>query len=115
MRQVRQLRPRSANHEIKSGEKPGNERNTSRLSMSALGRRSRMRERSTRRQRLQDQLRPVSRRNRRREHPAGKVFRVPSFSSEDVLNEADASMLAIAKNGKGKMPAWHDRLSEDQL
>ena len=24
-------------------------------------------------------------------------------------------MLAIAKNGKGKMPAWHDKLSDDQI
>ena len=47
--------------------------------------------------------------------PAGKVFNVPSFSSETVLKEPDGSLLAIAKNGKGKMPAWHDKLSEDQL
>lgn len=47
--------------------------------------------------------------------PAGKVFKVPSFSSETVLKEPDASLLAIEKNGKGKMPAWHDKLSEDQL
>ena len=46
---------------------------------------------------------------------AGKAFKVPSFSSETVLKEPDASLLAIAKNGKGKMPAWHDKLSEDQL
>ena len=24
-------------------------------------------------------------------------------------------LLEIAKNGKGKMPAWHDKLSEDQI
>ena len=47
--------------------------------------------------------------------PAGKVFKVPPFSSETVLKEPDAAMLAIAKNGKGKMPAWHDKLSENQL
>ena len=47
--------------------------------------------------------------------PAGKTFKVPSFSSEAVLKEPDASMLAITKNGKGKMPAWHDKLSDDQL
>jgi mono/diheme cytochrome c family protein len=47
--------------------------------------------------------------------PAGKAFKVPSFSSEDVLKEPDANLLAIAKEGKGKMPAWHDKLSEDQL
>jgi mono/diheme cytochrome c family protein len=47
--------------------------------------------------------------------PAGKVLKVPSFTSEAILNDTDANMLAIAKNGKGKMPAWHDKLSEDQL
>ena len=47
--------------------------------------------------------------------PAGKNFKVPSFSSDAVLKESDAEMLTIEKNGKGKMPAWHDKLSEDQL
>jgi mono/diheme cytochrome c family protein len=47
--------------------------------------------------------------------PAGKAFKVPSFSSDSVLKASDADLLAIAKNGKGKMPAWHDRLSDDQL
>jgi mono/diheme cytochrome c family protein len=31
------------------------------------------------------------------------------------LKDSDSDMLTIAKNGKGKMPAWHDKLSEDQL
>jgi mono/diheme cytochrome c family protein len=47
--------------------------------------------------------------------PAGKALKVPSFSSEAVLKETDANMLEVARNGKGKMPAWHDKLSEDQL
>jgi mono/diheme cytochrome c family protein len=47
--------------------------------------------------------------------PAGKALKVPSFSSEAVLKETDANLLAIAENGKGKMPGWHDKLSEDQL
>jgi cytochrome c6 len=47
--------------------------------------------------------------------PAGRAFKVPSFNSESVLKESDADLLAIANNGKGKMPAWHDKLSEDQL
>jgi mono/diheme cytochrome c family protein len=46
---------------------------------------------------------------------AGKAFKVPSFSSDSVLRDSDADLLAIAKNGKGKMPAWHDKLSDDQL
>jgi cytochrome c6 len=47
--------------------------------------------------------------------PAGKALKVPSFTSEEALKETDANLLTIAKNGKGKMPAWHDKLSEDQL
>ena len=46
---------------------------------------------------------------------AGKAFKVPSFSSDGVLKESDADLLAVEKNGKGKMPAWHDKLSDDQL
>lgn len=46
---------------------------------------------------------------------AGKAFKVPAFTSEVVVKQSDADLLVIAKNGKGKMPAWHDKLSEDQL
>ena len=47
--------------------------------------------------------------------PAGKAFNVPSFSSETVVKESDANLLAVAKSGKGKMPAWQGKLSDDQL
>jgi mono/diheme cytochrome c family protein len=47
--------------------------------------------------------------------PAGKALKVPSFTSEPALNDTDANMLTIAMNGKGKMPAWHDKLSEGQI
>ena len=47
--------------------------------------------------------------------PAGKAFKVPAFTSETVAKESDAALLAVEKNGKGKMPAWHDKLSDDQL
>jgi len=47
--------------------------------------------------------------------PAGKALKAPSFSSDAVLKESDAALLEIEKNGKGKMPAWHDKLSENQL
>ncbi len=47
--------------------------------------------------------------------PAGKALKVPSFISEQAMKETDANLLTIAKNGKGKMPAWRDKLSEDQL
>ena len=47
--------------------------------------------------------------------PAGKVFNAPSFSSAAVLKESDEHLLAIAKKGKGSMPAWSDVLSEKEL
>lgn len=47
--------------------------------------------------------------------PAGKRFQVPSFTSADVLKESDANLLVLVKNGKGKMPAWHDKLSDSQM
>jgi len=46
---------------------------------------------------------------------AGKAFNVPPFSADSVLKESDAELFTIAKNGKGKMPAWHDKLSDEQL
>ncbi len=46
---------------------------------------------------------------------AGKAFKVPAFNSEAVVKQSDADLLAIEKNGKGKMPAWHDKLSEEQM
>ena len=46
---------------------------------------------------------------------AGKAFKVPAFNSEAVVKQSDEDLLTVAKNGKGKMPAWHDKLSEDQL
>lgn len=47
--------------------------------------------------------------------PAGKALKVPSFGSDDAVKASDAVLLEIAKNGKGKMPAWHDKLSDDQI
>ena len=47
--------------------------------------------------------------------PAGKRFQVPSFSSPEVLKQSDSDLMTVARNGKGKMPAWHNKLSDDQL
>jgi mono/diheme cytochrome c family protein len=47
--------------------------------------------------------------------PAGKALNVPPLTSEAVLNETDANLLVIVKNGKGKMPAWHDALSDEEI
>ena len=47
--------------------------------------------------------------------PAGKALKVPAFNSDAVAKESDATLLEIAKGGKGKMPAWQGKLSDDQL
>lgn len=47
--------------------------------------------------------------------PAGKAFKAPAFSSPDVLKASDAELLGITKKGKGKMPAWDGKLTDDQL
>jgi len=47
--------------------------------------------------------------------PAGKKFNVPSFSTPTAVNESDATLLSVVKDGKGKMPAWKSKLTDDQV
>ena len=47
--------------------------------------------------------------------PAGKVLKAASFKDPVVLNTGDAELIAIVKNGKNKMPAFADKLTEDQI
>jgi mono/diheme cytochrome c family protein len=47
--------------------------------------------------------------------PAGKAFSARSLNSPEVLKMSDAEMLALIKKGKGKMPAWEEILTDDQL
>jgi mono/diheme cytochrome c family protein len=47
--------------------------------------------------------------------PAGKEFNARSLKSPEVLKMSDAEMLELTKRGKGKMPAWEDILTDDQL
>ena len=47
--------------------------------------------------------------------PAGKAFNARSLNSPEVVKMSDAEMLALTKKGKGKMPAWEDVLTDDQL
>lgn len=46
---------------------------------------------------------------------AAKTFGARSLKSPEVLKMTDGEMLAVAKKGKGKMPAWEDILTDDQL
>ena len=47
--------------------------------------------------------------------PAGKSTKVVPFSSPDVVSKSDADLVAITKNGKGKMPAYTGKLTDAQI
>jgi cytochrome c6 len=47
--------------------------------------------------------------------PAGKAMKARPFNSPDVLKESDADLIAIIKNGKGKMPAFAGKLTDAQI
>jgi len=47
--------------------------------------------------------------------PAGKAMKVKSFSDPIMLKMSDATLLGLTKNGSGKMPAFKDKLTDDQI
>lgn len=47
--------------------------------------------------------------------PAGKAMKVKSFKDPEAAKMSDSAMLAITKNGAGKMPAYKDKLSDSQI
>lgn len=47
--------------------------------------------------------------------PAGKSMKALPFSSPDIVNASDDSLFADTKNGKGKMPAYANKLTDDQI
>ena len=47
--------------------------------------------------------------------PAGKVFKSASFRDPAIVKLTDAEMITVVKTGKNKMPAFGDKLSEDQI
>lgn len=47
--------------------------------------------------------------------PAGKSTKVVPFNSPDIINRSDADLIAITKNGKGKMPAYAGKLTDAQI
>jgi mono/diheme cytochrome c family protein len=47
--------------------------------------------------------------------PAGKSSKVVPFSSPDIVSKSDADLVAITKNGKGKMPAYTGKLTDAQI
>ncbi len=47
--------------------------------------------------------------------PAGKATKTPSFNSAEMLKMSDADFLADTRNGKGKMPAYSGKLSDQEI
>ena len=47
--------------------------------------------------------------------PTGKSTKVVPFSSPDIVSKSDADLVAITKNGKGKMPAYAGKLTDAQI
>jgi cytochrome c6 len=47
--------------------------------------------------------------------PAGKAMGAHAFNSPDVIKQSDADLLAVIKNGKGKMPSFAGKLTDSQM
>jgi cytochrome c6 len=47
--------------------------------------------------------------------PAGKSTKALPFSSPDIVKASDDDLIAATKNGKGKMPRYAGKLTDDQI
>jgi cytochrome c6 len=47
--------------------------------------------------------------------PMGKMMNIPSFKNPDQVKATDAALIAITKDGKGKMPSYNGKLTDDQI
>jgi len=47
--------------------------------------------------------------------PAGKAMGVPDLSSPVLQKKTDAELIDSTTNGKGKMPAYKGKLTDDQI
>jgi len=47
--------------------------------------------------------------------PVGKMMKVPSFKSPAAKAASEASLIAITKDGKGKMPSYNGKLTDAQI
>ena len=47
--------------------------------------------------------------------PMGKMMKIPSFKSPEAVKASDASLVAVTKSGKGKMPAYNGKLTDSQI
>jgi cytochrome c6 len=47
--------------------------------------------------------------------PAGKAMKAHPFNAPDVLKESDASLIAVIKKGRNKMPSFEGKLTDAQI
>src|ERR1700722_18500482 len=47
--------------------------------------------------------------------PAGKSTKVRPFDSPEVLKLSDDDLIKVTKSGRGKMPAYAGKLTDDQI
>lgn len=47
--------------------------------------------------------------------PAGKSTKALPFKSPELVSASDDDLIAATKKGKGKMPAYSGKLSDDQI
>ena len=47
--------------------------------------------------------------------PAGKALKAASFKDPAIVKAPDSELIATATNGKGKMPAYKGKLTDDQI
>jgi mono/diheme cytochrome c family protein len=45
----------------------------------------------------------------------GKGIQAADLTSQPVQQQSDSDLLKLVKSGKGKMPAFQDKLSDDQI
>jgi len=45
----------------------------------------------------------------------GKNWKLRDLRSEDVQKQTDAELIAVTANGKGKMPAYKGKLTDDEI
>jgi cytochrome c6 len=47
--------------------------------------------------------------------PMGKMMKIPSFKDPEQVKASDAALIAITKDGKGKMPAYSGKLTDAEI
>ena len=64
---------------------------------------------------VQSEVRHVPRYRWQRSTGMGKNMGLKSLSSPEVQKMSDADLTALVTNGKGKMPGYKDKLSDDEI